>query len=75
MEEQEGGGILSVRLDRKLAEKVRRVAAIKELTLSEVHRLALAEYCDREIPLKKTSRSEEILGKIMEEKHRCQHEH
>jgi len=46
----------SVRLDPKTAEKVRQVAAIKGLTLSEVHRLALAEYCERELVEPKTSR-------------------
>lgn len=40
----------SVRLDPKVAEKVRQVAAVKGLTLSEVHRLALVEYCEREMP-------------------------
>lgn len=46
----------SVRLDPKTAEKVRQVAAIKGLTLSEVHRLALAEYFERELVEPKTSR-------------------
>ena len=46
----------SVRLDPKVEEKVRQVAAIKGLTLSEVHRLALVEYCEREMPEQKTSR-------------------
>ena len=44
----------SVRLDPKVEEKVRHVAAIKGLTLSEVHRLALVEYCEREMPPAKT---------------------
>ena len=38
----------SVRLDAKMEEKVRHVAALKGLTLSEVHRQALTEYCERE---------------------------
>ncbi len=46
----------SVRLDPEVAEKVRQVAAVKGLTLSEVHRLALAEYCEREMPEQKTGR-------------------
>ncbi len=39
----------SVRLDAKTEEKVRHVAAVKGLTLSEVHRQALTEYCEREM--------------------------
>lgn len=46
----------SVRLDPEVENKVRQVAAIKGLTLSEVHRLALAEYCEREMPEQKTGR-------------------
>lgn len=59
----------SVRLDPATEKKVRQVAAIKGLTLSEVHRLALAEYCEREMPEQKTSRYddpfyESIFGAI-----------
>ena len=46
----------SVRLDPQTEEKVRQVAAVKGLTLSEVHRQALMEYFEREMPEKKTSR-------------------
>ena len=46
----------SVRLDPETQEKVRQVAAVKGLTLSEVHRQALTEYFEREMPEKKTSR-------------------
>ncbi len=46
----------SVRLDPQIEEKVRQVAAVKGLTLSEVHRQALAEYCEREMSEKKASR-------------------
>jgi hypothetical protein len=46
----------SVRLDTQMTEKVRQVAAVKGLTLSEVHRQALTEYVEREMPEKKTSR-------------------
>ncbi len=46
----------SVRLDSIIERKVRQVAAMKGLTLSEVHRLALAEYCERELSETKTSR-------------------
>ena len=52
----------SVRLDPKVEEKVRQVAAIKGLTLSEVHRLALVEYCEREMAPAKTSRYDDIIG-------------
>ncbi len=59
----------SVRLDPKIEEKVRQVAAMKGLTLSEVHRLALAEYCEREMSDQKASRYddpfyESIFGAI-----------
>ena len=46
----------SVQLDPELEAKVRLVAALKGLTFAEVYRLALAEYCEREIPEPKTSR-------------------
>ena len=46
----------NTRLAPELAEKVRVVAAIKGLTISEVYRRALTEYCEREIPALKTSR-------------------
>lgn len=52
----------SVRLDPKIEAKVRQVAAVKGLTLSEVHRLALTEYCEREMSEKKISRYDDIIG-------------
>ena len=52
----------SVRLDPETQEKVRQVAAVKGLTLSEVHRRALTEYFEREMPEKKTSRYADIIG-------------
>lgn len=59
----------SVRLDPETAEKVRQVAAIKGVTLSEVHRRALAEYFEREMPDQQAGRSddsfyESIFGAI-----------
>ncbi len=52
----------SVRLGAELEEKVRRVAALEGLTISEVHRRALNEYLEREMPKKKTSRYDDIIG-------------
>jgi hypothetical protein len=52
----------SVRLDPQIEEKIRQVAAVKGLTLSEVHRQALTEYFEREMPEKKTSRYDDIIG-------------
>ena len=46
----------SVRLDPEMQQKIRQVAALKGLTLSEVHRLALIEFCERETEPKKNSR-------------------
>lgn len=46
----------SVRLDPKIKDQVCQVAALKGLTFSEVYRLALSEYCERELSEKKTSR-------------------
>jgi hypothetical protein len=52
----------SVRLSRKIDEKARRVAALKGLTLSEVHRQALEQYCDRELAAARQSRYEDVIG-------------
>ncbi len=52
----------SVRLDPEIQQRVRQVAAIKGLTLSEVHRLALVEFCEREAEPKKASRYDDIIG-------------
>ncbi len=46
----------SVRLDPQTQEKVRQAAAAKGVTQSEIHRQALAEYFEREMPEKKSSR-------------------
>ena len=59
----------SVRLDPETEKKVRQIAAVKGLTLSEVHRLALAEYFEREMAAPKSSRDddpfyESIFGAI-----------
>ncbi len=51
----------SVRLGRELEIRVRRVAALKGLNLSEVHRRALAEYCEREMPEQKTGRYDDAF--------------
>lgn len=50
----------SVRLERELAEKVRKVARMKGLTLSQVHRLALEAYCER--VLTRGSRYQDAIG-------------
>ena len=52
----------SVRLDPEIQQKVRQVAAIKGMTLSEVHRLALTEFCERETAPHKKSRYDDIIG-------------
>jgi hypothetical protein len=55
----------SVRLDPKTEEKVRLVAAVKGLTLSEVHRLALAEYCEREMPEQEVAQDDDAFYESM----------
>ena len=52
----------SVRLDPQIQEKLRQAAAVKGVTQSEVHRQALTEYFEREMPEKKTSRYDDIIG-------------
>lgn len=52
----------SVRLEPDMEEKIRKIAALKGLTLSEVHRLALNQYCDREAVPVQTSRYDDIIG-------------
>ena len=52
----------SVRLEAGLKEKLRQVAALKGLTESEVHRLALIEFCEREIVRGRTSRYSDVIG-------------
>lgn len=52
----------SVRLDPEVEEKVRQLAAIKGLTFSQVYRLALSEYCERELVEPKTSCYDDSIG-------------
>jgi len=52
----------TVRLSEEMREKVRQVAAMKGLTVSEVHRLALAQYCDRELTAARKSRYDDVIG-------------
>jgi len=54
----------SVRLSGKLDQKVRRVAALKGLSLSEVHRQALEQYCDRELAATRQSRFDDVIGVV-----------
>jgi hypothetical protein len=52
----------SVRLDPRVKEKMRKVAAMKGLTLSQLHRLALEDYCDREIAETGPGRYSDVIG-------------
>jgi hypothetical protein len=52
----------SVRLGTDIEEKVRRVAQMKGMTLSEVHRIALERYCEQELAQTRTSRYSDIIG-------------
>jgi hypothetical protein len=52
----------SVRLSGEIEAKVRRVAALKGLTLSEVHRRALEEFCERELAAARESRYDDVIG-------------
>ena len=54
----------SVRLSREMDEKARRVAALKGLSLSEVHRQALEQYCDRELAAARQSRYDDVIGVV-----------
>ncbi len=54
----------SVRLSREMDEKARRVAALKGLSLSEVHRQALEQYCDRELAAARPSRYDDVIGVV-----------
>lgn len=54
----------SVRLSREIDEKARRVAALKGLSLSEVHRQALEQYCDRELAAARQSRYDDVIGVV-----------
>ena len=52
----------SVRLSAQIEQKVRRVAALKGLTVSEVHRRALEEFCERELAAARESRYDDVIG-------------
>jgi hypothetical protein len=52
----------TVRLPEPLRDKIRQIARRKGLTVSEVHRLALEEYCLREAEPPKKSRYDDIIG-------------
>jgi len=52
----------TVRLPETLREKVREIARRKGLTVSDVHRLALEEYCLRETEPPQQSRCDDIIG-------------
>jgi hypothetical protein len=54
----------SVRLSSEIEHKVRRVAALTGLTLSEVHRRALEELCDRELAAARRSRYDDVIGVV-----------
>jgi len=52
----------SVRLPAEMEEQVRRVARARGVTVSEVHRLALKEYCERELAAGRASRYDDVIG-------------
>jgi hypothetical protein len=52
----------SVRLPAELEESVRRVAARRGMTISELHRRALAEFCERELADGPRSRFDDVIG-------------
>ena len=52
----------NVRLSPELKERVRLMAVVKGLTFSQVYRLALAEYCERELAPLKASRYDDTIG-------------
>ncbi len=52
----------SVRLDLRIKGKMRKVAAMKGLTLSQLHRLALEDYCERELAQTGPSRYSDVIG-------------
>jgi len=54
----------SVRLPAELEEKVRRVAAMKGLTVSELHRRALAEFCEQALVDAPDSRFDDVIGVV-----------
>ena len=54
----------SVRLPTDLEADVRRIARLRGLTVSEVHRRALAEYCERELAAARRSRFDDVIGVV-----------
>ena len=52
----------SVRLPENLRSRIQEIARRKGLTVSEVHRLALEEYCLRETEPPRKSRYDDIIG-------------
>lgn len=52
----------SVRLSAELESKIRELAARRGLSVSELHRRALAEYCERELAQGHTSRFDDVIG-------------
>ena len=54
----------SVRLPTELEAEVRRIARLRGLTVSEVHRRALAEYCERELAAARRSRFDDVIGVV-----------
>ena len=52
----------SVRLSAELEGAIREVAARTGLTLSELHRRALAEFCERELAQNRASRFDDVIG-------------
>lgn len=52
----------SVRLEPTLEEKVRRVARLTGVAVSDVHRRALAAYCDQVLSRQSKSRYSDVIG-------------
>ncbi|BDI34195.1 hypothetical protein CCAX7_62460 [Capsulimonas corticalis] len=52
----------SVRLDSTTQDKLRQIAAIKGITVSEIHRQALEQYLERELSPPKKSRYSDLIG-------------
>ena len=52
----------SVRLDSTTQDKLRQIAARRGISVSEVHREALAQYPQRELEAPKKSRYSDIIG-------------
>ena len=54
----------SVRISEELDERVRKVAARKGMTRSDVFRNALETYCDRELTPPMSTRFDDIIGVV-----------